>query len=91
MRGTLRYPGFARQVDAFKRLGLLSMERLEEPVKSWSELVDACLKGKGFDVVDKASRRAAVVDVLGDEKLAEEVLSTLDRYAPRFRPLFSSY
>jgi hypothetical protein len=86
LRGTLRYPGFARQVDAFKKLGLLSTEKLPESVKKWDGLVDACLGEKGFDVVDEASRRAAFLDILGNEKLVDEVLLTLDRCVTLTRP-----
>ncbi|GAA5827914.1 hypothetical protein JCM11251_007729 [Rhodosporidiobolus azoricus] len=78
LRGTLRYPGFARQVDAFKRLGLLSTEVLKKPVDGWNGLLDACLEGNGFEVSDVVSRREAVLRVLEDEKLAEEVINTLE-------------
>ncbi|GAA6037702.1 hypothetical protein JCM8097_002296 [Rhodosporidiobolus ruineniae] len=82
MRGTLRYPGFARRVDAFKRIGLLGVDKLGEAVGSWDELVDACLREKGHEVDDEASRRTALLAVLdGDEGLVKDVLSTLDELA----------
>ncbi|GAA5888440.1 hypothetical protein JCM6882_008620 [Rhodosporidiobolus microsporus] len=78
LRGTLRYPGFARQVNAFKKLGLLDAEKLEAPVERWSGLVDACLRAKGVKVGAAASRVEAVASVLDDRNLAEEVLVTLE-------------
>ncbi|GAA6037577.1 hypothetical protein JCM8097_006122 [Rhodosporidiobolus ruineniae] len=82
MRGTLRYPGFSRQVDALKRIGLLATEKLKESIRGWTDLVDACLWEKGHEVVDNQSRRIALLEVLeGDEQLMDEVLSTLDQLA----------
>ncbi|GAA5862042.1 hypothetical protein JCM8547_001567 [Rhodosporidiobolus lusitaniae] len=88
LRGTLRYPGFARQVDAFKRIGLLGVEKMSERVEEWVGLVDACLREKGYEVADAASRRKALVEVLQDEKLVDEVLSTLETFglAPSTSP-----
>ncbi|BGP19894.1 hypothetical protein JCM10213_008632 [Rhodosporidiobolus nylandii] len=80
LRGTLRYPGFVKRLDALKKVGLLSMEKLKEPVKSWSELVEACLRAKGYEVEDDVSRRAALVELLGAEH-AEEAFATLQDLA----------
>ncbi|BGP51397.1 hypothetical protein JCM10450v2_007339 [Rhodotorula kratochvilovae] len=47
LRGTLRYPGFARVVRCFRALGLLSLEPLKAPIERWEDLVAACLSGRG--------------------------------------------
>ncbi|GAA6063495.1 hypothetical protein JCM10212_004454 [Sporobolomyces blumeae] len=79
LRGTLRYPGFSRLVDAYKRIGLLSTEPLAEPISSWATLVDACLHVKGFRVDDDKSRRDALNTLLGtsDASLVDDVVDSL--------------
>ncbi|GAA5959378.1 hypothetical protein JCM21900_000710, partial [Sporobolomyces salmonicolor] len=83
LRGTLRYPGFCRIVDAFKKIGLLEVEKLHAPVSSWEDLVDSCLRSKAFEVGDSESRRSALLAILGDvdPHLVDDVLSTLSRLA----------
>ncbi|GAA5979312.1 hypothetical protein JCM11641_001991 [Rhodosporidiobolus odoratus] len=80
LRGTLRYPGFSKQVDAMRKIGLLGLDKLKEPVQSWGELIDACLREKGFEVTGAASRREALVQLLGAET-ADQVFATLDDLA----------
>ncbi|GAA5864875.1 hypothetical protein JCM1840_004934 [Sporobolomyces johnsonii] len=83
LRGTLRYPGFSRIVDAFKKIGLLQSEKLHHRVSSWKDLVDSCLRSKGFEVRDDKSRRTALCATLGDvdPALVDDVLSTLSELA----------
>ncbi|GAA6007492.1 hypothetical protein JCM11491_004182 [Sporobolomyces phaffii] len=78
LRGTLRYPGFSRIVDAFKKIGLLSTETLN-PIKGWDQLVDACLERQGFEVRDAETREQALTTLLGcdDSTLPRDVLETL--------------
>jgi len=80
LRGTLRYPGFSRIVDAFKKIGLLSTEKLDRTLESWGELVDACLEKQGYEIVDVASREKALAALLSDadSKLPRDVLETLN-------------
>lgn len=80
LRGTLRYPGFSRIVDAFKKVGLLSTDKLESSIGSWGELVDACLRKRGHEVGDSDSRERALTAVLGGEDpiLVRDVLDTLN-------------
>lgn len=88
LRGTLRYPGFSRVVDVFKRVGLLSLEPLNELPSSWTGLVEACMRRDGSTVsVDDALRTtlagAADADVA-------EVLSTMHECVTfRFLHLFA--
>lgn len=80
LRGTLRYPGFSRLVDAFKRIGLLSTEKLDRRIGRWGELVDACLGKQGYEVKDGETREKALTKLLGDEDqtLVRDVLDTLN-------------
>ncbi|GAA5862039.1 hypothetical protein JCM3774_006149 [Rhodotorula dairenensis] len=79
LRGTLRYPGFSRIVDAFKRIGLLDTKALATALGSPAELVDACLAAQGHAVEDSASREHALLDVLdGRQDLTSEVLASLE-------------
>lgn len=80
LRGTLRYPGFSRQVDAFKKIGLLSTETLPSAISSWAELVDVCLASQGFKVTNPSTREEALATLLGSDEgaLSREVLETLD-------------
>lgn len=78
LRGTLRYPGFSRVVDAFKRIGLLNTEPVAAALASPAELVDACLVAQGHAVEDSASREHALLEVLnGSQDLVTEVLASL--------------
>ncbi|GAA5911312.1 uncharacterized protein JCM6883_000050 [Sporobolomyces salmoneus] len=83
LRGTLRYPGFSRLVDAFKKIGLLDVEKLERPIESWGELVDKCLGKRGFEVNDSETREQALSTLFGEEdpKLVRDVLETLNELA----------
>lgn len=74
----LRYGGFVRTVDAFKKLGLLSMEPLATKLESWEELVDQVLGTHGYRVVNREERKAAIAALVGDDVLAEDVLATLE-------------
>jgi len=78
LRGTLRYKGFARTVDVFKRAGLLSLDALEAPLDRWEGLVDICLGRSGTDVADDDARRVAVLKLAGgDEQVAQVALETM--------------
>lgn len=78
LRGTLRYPGFSRVVDAFKRIGLLDTQPLAAPVTKPTDLVDACLAAQGYDVKDSESREQALLRVLdGRHELVLEVVASL--------------
>ncbi|KAM0786112.1 hypothetical protein ACM66B_006922 [Microbotryomycetes sp. NB124-2] len=80
LRGTLRYPGFARTVDVFKKIGLLELEPLSTPLQRWDELVDTCLARKGHDIRSSEDRAAVVASLAGleaDSADVTEVLSTL--------------
>ncbi|GAA5960892.1 hypothetical protein JCM3765_007527 [Sporobolomyces pararoseus] len=83
LRGTLRYPGFSRLVDAFKRIGLLSTEKLGRQIGDWGELVDACLENQGYKVKDGETREKALSELLGgeDQTLVRDVLETLNELA----------
>ncbi|GAA5839177.1 hypothetical protein JCM9279_002618 [Rhodotorula babjevae] len=78
LRGTLRYPGFARIVRCFRTLGLLSLKPLEAPIDRWEQLIDACARRLG---VEHSGARAveAVLAEERDEVVAEtvQVLSEL--------------
>ncbi|GAA5929635.1 hypothetical protein JCM1841_004254, partial [Sporobolomyces salmonicolor] len=89
LRGTLRYPGFCRIVDAFKKIGLLEVEKLHAPVSSWEDLVDSCLRSKAFEVGDSESRRSALFALLGDADphLVDDVLLALLPNAASAAPL----
>nr|CRX79225.1 hypothetical protein ls5931a1_00038 [Leucosporidium scottii] len=80
LRGTLRYPGFARTVNVFKQLGLLSLEPLDSAPARWEETTDLCLRRAGHSVTNRDSRLQAISELSGssDVKLAEDVLSTLE-------------
>lgn len=88
LRGTLRYPGFSRVVDAFKRLGLLDTSPLSQGLESPSTLLEACLRAKGHATTDGPSRQQALLAVLeGDEALATETLAVLQESVPVARRL----
>ncbi|SCZ94622.1 BZ3500_MvSof-1268-A1-R1_Chr12-3g04003 [Microbotryum saponariae] len=80
LRGTLRYPGFSRLVDGFKRLGLLSLDKLETVPVRWSGLLDAVLAESGHRAIKTRDERIdAMTKALGaDEKLAKDCLATLE-------------
>lgn len=76
----LRYPGFARAVNVFKQIGLLSLEPLQAAPTTWDQTLDVCLKQAGHEVSDDASRKRAIARLAGltpDHELVAEVLSTL--------------
>ncbi|KAK4048433.1 hypothetical protein OIV83_004779 [Microbotryomycetes sp. JL201] len=80
LRGTLRYPGFARTVDIFKRIGLLDQEALSRPLERWDELFDLCLARKGCNIESEHDRVAAITRLAGLQPGSEatvEALSTL--------------
>lgn len=83
LRGTLRYPGFSRIVDVWKKIGLLDQEVLERRLERWDELVDVCL-GKG--ALTRDARRAAVVELVGEGPVVDLALDTLEQYVPFFWP-----
>ncbi|GAA5891472.1 hypothetical protein JCM8208_007293 [Rhodotorula glutinis] len=78
LRGTLRYPGFARVVRCFRTLGLLSLEPLEAPIDRWDQLVDACARRLGVEHTGERAVEAVLADER-DELVAEtvQVLSEL--------------
>lgn len=87
LRGTLRYPTFSKIVDAFKKLGLLELETLEESPKRWQDVTDVCLRRKGFEVVDEATRAAAISSLIGgDEELLAMVMDTLEQCVLSLQP-----
>ncbi|KAM0745747.1 hypothetical protein T439DRAFT_318945 [Meredithblackwellia eburnea MCA 4105] len=81
LRGTLRYPGFARVVDGFKKIGLLSTDVFSKNLESWEGLTDACLARLGGEVKDREVRLARIRHAMGvkaGSESAEEVLKTLE-------------
>lgn len=76
LRGTLRYPGFSRIVDAFKRVGLLDTAALAEPLQDSSQLLSACL---GVSA-DKSLEDAVLARLDGDAELCAETMSALREY-----------
>ncbi|SCV73183.1 BQ2448_7108 [Microbotryum intermedium] len=80
LRGTLRYPGFSRLVDGFKRLGLLSLNKLETVPVRWSGLLDAVLAESGHRAIKTRNERLEAMAKLlgGDKKLAKDCLATLE-------------
>lgn len=78
LRGTLRYKGFADTVDVFKRIGLLGLDTLEEPLDRWEDLTDVCLRAKGYEGTSAGEREEAVRELAGGNELtARVVLETL--------------
>ena len=78
----MRYPNFSKIVDAFKKLGLLELEALEEVPQRWQDVTDVCLRMKGFKVVDEATRSAAISSLIGgDKELLSMVADTLQQCA----------
>lgn len=76
----LRYPGFARIVNVFKQIGLLSLEPLHSAPSNWSQTLDLCLQKAGYTVKDDTNRLEAIANVAGlksDDPLVAEVLTTL--------------
>ncbi|GAA6018952.1 hypothetical protein JCM8202_000615 [Rhodotorula sphaerocarpa] len=73
LRGTLRYPGFSRIVDAFKRVGLLDTAALAEPLQDPSQLLSACL---GFSAAGPLED-ALLARLDGDAELCAETMSAL--------------
>ncbi|KAK4052299.1 hypothetical protein OIO90_004380 [Microbotryomycetes sp. JL221] len=82
LRGTLRYPGFARTVDVFKKIGLLDLEPLDRPIEKWQDLVDACLQRKGYKVTNENERSSAMAALTGlaqDTSAITDALLTLSQ------------
>ena len=75
LRGTLRYPGFARVVRCFRTLGLLSLEPLEAPIEKWTQLVDACARRLGIEHTAQRAVEAALADQ--PRGLVEETVQVL--------------
>ncbi|KAF8639309.1 hypothetical protein AX17_001590 [Amanita inopinata Kibby_2008] len=77
LRGTLRYPGFARLMWGFKQLGLLEMEKKVSVGGEWERLIPAALaKAMGDEGVERMRADEAIRKALGAryEELAEEVV-----------------
>ncbi|TNY24064.1 Saccharopine dehydrogenase-domain-containing protein [Rhodotorula diobovata] len=79
LRGTLRYPGFARVVRCFRTLGLLSLEPLEAPIEKWTQLVDACARRLGIEHTAQRAVEAALADQ--PRGLVEETVQVLTELA----------
>ncbi|BGP35159.1 hypothetical protein JCM10296v2_006989 [Rhodotorula toruloides] len=78
LRGTLRYAGFSKIADAFKKVGLFDTETLDAPIERWTDLVPVCLRKQGVSLDSSAGLQSALEQVLGsDVLLAEEVLQEL--------------
>lgn len=78
LRGTLRYPGFARVVDVMRRIGLLEIAT-PLSASAWEDVVDRCLELKGL--AGGESRRTSIAGLMeaseAKDKLLDEVLETL--------------
>ncbi|TBU54781.1 Saccharopine dehydrogenase-domain-containing protein [Dichomitus squalens] len=76
-RGTLRYPGFADLMYAFKAIGLLDVSATVNP-QDWQSLVRATLEQKlGIPILDETrSLRSALQDVI-PPKQQDSVLDAL--------------
>ncbi|GAA6055041.1 hypothetical protein JCM3770_006708 [Rhodotorula araucariae] len=75
LRGTLRYPGFARIMRCFRALGLLSLEPLAAPIEGWGDLVAACLSAQGAE--GEVLEAAKAVLAHESKEVVEESLNTL--------------
>ena len=89
LRGTLRFPGFSRLVDVWKKCGLLDIEVMDVKLEKWDQFVDSCLeKVSGKKVLDAKMRREVVVGIVGDVEWVYEALSTLEQSVPSSKPNF---
>ncbi|WRT66305.1 uncharacterized protein IL334_003260 [Kwoniella shivajii] len=77
-RGTLRYQGFSRLLESFRRLGLLRNEALKEVPENWEGfLLASTARELGYDKSLKDNDLpSALSDLLGSHK-TEEVLEAL--------------
>lgn len=64
-RGTLRYQGFSRLMDAFRRLGLISEAQLGAPVSTWPGLLAAAMSAALGETVREADVVPAIRSLLG--------------------------
>ena len=79
LRGTLRFPGFSRVVDIWKKIGLLDLET-KVTLERWDEMVDSSLERiSGRTIVDAATRRQVIVDIVGGVQGVDEAISTLEQ------------
>ncbi|BGO95319.1 hypothetical protein JCM10020v2_007033 [Rhodotorula toruloides] len=77
LRGTLRYPGFSKIADAFKKMGLFDTETLNAPIERWTDLVLLCLRKRGVVLDSEASLQSALKQVLGGDAALAEVIQEL--------------
>jgi len=80
-RGTLRYQGFSRLLDSFRRLGLLSVQSLSSIPACWEDFfLASTARAVGSPTSLKpADVRSAVSDIVGTQQ-AEETLEALRWY-----------
>lgn len=77
LRGTLRYPGFSRIADAFKKLGLFETETLDVALERWTDLVPVCLRKHGVALESEADLQGVLEHILNDSSWAKEVVQEL--------------
>lgn len=75
-RGTLRYQGFSKLLDAFRRLGLLSSEPLDAPVESWDAFLPKTAGRAVSSTLRPGDVQGALRDLLGD--VPEEAVQALE-------------
>eukprot|EP01083_Nonionella_stella_P092677 259497_1 len=71
-RGTLRYAGFSRVMDGFRKLGLFSDRKFNE-AQNWSDILRECSEANVA-----SDLRAAISDFLNDPKKLENDTATVD-------------
>ncbi|WVQ82294.1 hypothetical protein IAT38_004422 [Cryptococcus sp. DSM 104549] len=81
-RGTLRYQGFSRLLESFRRLGLLRSDSLGAQPGSWPELL-LLAAGRELDMgklLKAGDVKSAVGDLVGKDRL-DETLQALDWFS----------
>lgn len=78
-RGTLRYQGFSKLMDAFRRLGLISQDQLNAPVESWPALLAASMSAAQGETVKEADLVPAIQSLLGAD--ADATLDALKYFS----------
>lgn len=78
-RGTLRYQGFSKLMDAFRRLGLISQSQLNGPVPSWPAFLAASMSASLGEKVSEKDLVAAIRSLLGND--ADATLDALKYFS----------
>lgn len=78
-RGTLRYQGFSKLMDAFRRLGLISQDAISAPVESWPALLAASMSKATGEKVAEKDLVPAIRSLLGKD--ADSALDALKYFS----------